>query len=96
MNIEHDNDAPLPEELRHSLPALRRDSAPGRDLWPGISARIAGDGQQGEAVASPFALPGVTSPSRAQRGRRSRRLLALATAASLAAAAAIGWGVLAP
>ncbi|MDN5782273.1 MAG: hypothetical protein L0H23_09700, partial [Luteimonas sp.] len=96
MNIEHDNDAPLPEELRRSLRALRRDSAPGRDLWPGISARIAGDGQQAGPVASPPALPAAMSPSPVHRSRRSRRLFGLATAASLAAALAIGWGLLAP
>jgi hypothetical protein len=99
MNIEHDHDAPLPDELRRSLRALRRDTAPERDLWAGISARISGiQGQVQSAAPAPMpssrALP--AQPLHAHRGRRSRRLVGLATAASLVAVLAIGWGVFRP
>ena len=107
MNIEHshehgrDGDAPLPEELRRSLRALRRDDAPGRDLWPGISARIAGARVAGDDIQRAPETPARASPpatpsSRTHRGYRSHRLFGLATAASLAAALAIGWGLLMP
>ncbi|MGN7725423.1 anti-sigma factor [Luteimonas sp. 22616] len=102
MNIDHDHDhdAPLPDELRRSLRALRRDSTPAHDLWPGISARISADRQEAPAppahvAASP--MPSSRTPaSRAHRGRRSQRFAGLATAASLAAVLAIGWAVFMP
>lgn len=78
-------DRPLPEELHRSLQALRRDSVPGHDLWPGIAARIA-DAQT--------ALPPPFLSSRPRRSRRSRRLIGLATAASFAAALAVAWTLL--
>src|SRR3546814_13757302 len=45
MNIDHEHDTPLPDDLRRSLRALRRDAAPAHDLWPGIRARIEEDAQ---------------------------------------------------
>ena len=41
MNRDHEDDAPLDATLRLQLRSLRRDIAPGADLWPGIAARIA-------------------------------------------------------
>jgi hypothetical protein len=81
-NDLHDDNGPqLPEDLRQSLQALRRDTLPGHDLWPGIAARIAAG-----ATATP--------PQRAatqRHSRRPRRLLRFATAASLAAAIVVAW-----
>lgn len=39
--MNHDDDAPLDAGLRLQLRGLRREIAPGADLWPGIAARIA-------------------------------------------------------
>lgn len=87
----HDRDrAPdpsLPDGLRHSLQTLRSDRMPGRDLWPGIAARIA------DTRAVP---PSQPPSSRPRRSRRSRRLIGLATAASLATALAVAWTLLPP
>lgn len=80
----HDHDAPLPDDLRRGLQALRQDHPPGRDLWPGIAARIAA----APTTASP------PRPTQAHHGRRRRRLAALATAASLAAVVAVAWTLL--
>src|SRR5690606_17392223 len=94
MNIDHDpgrnhDHGDPPDDLRHSLRALRRDAAPAHDLWPGIRARIE---QARPATPAATATP---LPSRVSGGRRRRprRLAALATAASLAAVLAIGWTV---
>lgn len=80
----HGNDRPLeddfPATLRMQLRGLRQDQEPRHDLWSGIAARIAADG---------------TGPSSGQPdGSAHRRRAAftwLASAASLAAAIAIGW-----
>lgn len=78
----NDRDIPardaLPEALRFGLRELRRDTPPARDLWPGVSARIA---------AQPLPL----ARQRPQPRRRLRRAVWLATAASVALAVAIGW-----
>ena len=109
MTIEHDNDrdAPLSDELRRSLRALRRDELPADDLWPRIGARIAASRRDGSAPspdAPPSTRPSPMSPmaslrmpaTRRWRSARSRRLAGLATAASLAAVLAIGWAAFAP
>jgi hypothetical protein len=109
MNIEHDNDhdTPLPDGLRRSLRALRRDDMPAADLWPAISARIAASRQDAPAPSTdvpPSFQPLPISPvaalrtpaSRPWRSQRSRRFAGLATAASLAAVLAIGWAAFAP
>lgn len=94
MNNERDNDheARLPDGLRHSLRALRRDSAPGRDLWPGIHARI----EDARPAAPPASATPLPAQARSGQRRRTRRLAGLATAASLAAALAIAWTVAPP
>lgn len=43
------DDAPLPDALRWQLRALRQDTPPASDLWPGIAGRL--------AVPTPSALP---------------------------------------
>lgn len=91
-DIDHDQDTPLPDDLRCSLRALRRDAAPARDLWPGIRARI-GDTQSAPTPAAATPLP---LHARSRRSRRTRRVAGLATAASLAAALAIAWSVAPP
>ena len=40
---------PLDDTLRWQLRALRRDAAPGHDLWPGIAARLATHPRQAAA-----------------------------------------------
>lgn len=84
---DQDHETPLPESLRRGLRDLRDDRMPGRDLWPGIAARIAD---------APVASAPLPLPSRARRGRRPRRFAALATAASLAAVLAVAWTWLPP
>lgn len=92
MNIDHHSDrsdGELPDGLRHALGALRRDTAPEHDLWPGIRSRIE-QARPATPSATAALLPGRNG---GQRRRRPRRLAALATAASLAAVLAIGWTV---
>lgn len=93
MNIDHDHDAPLPDDLRRSLQALRRDAAPASDLWPGIRTCIEEDAQPAPPPAAATPLP---AHARGGWSRRTRRLAGLATAASLAAALAIAWTVAPP
>lgn len=45
-NDETRHDAALDEALRWQLRTLRRDAPPGRDLWPGIAARLPDRGRQ--------------------------------------------------
>lgn len=87
----HCDSGDLPDHLHLALRGLRRDSDPGRDLWPGIAARLhaAGPGTAGDARA---ARPSAARPQPSRR--RPRRLAALATAASLALAALLGWQLL--
>lgn len=86
----------LPDDLRRALRGLHRDSEPGQDLWPGIAARLA-PGASRPDLASPQAMPQMPGAARARaQRRRPRRLAPLATAASLAAALALGWNVLPP
>jgi len=94
MNTDRDLDRnrdneDLPDDLRHSLRALRRDAAPAHDLWPGIRARI----EQARPAAPATTATPLPSRVRGGQRRRPRRLAALATAASLAAVLAIGWTV---
>ncbi len=91
MNTEHDHDASLPDDLRQSLRALRRDALPGRDLWPGIRARI--EDARPDASTPATATPTTLLARGHRHRRRNRRLAGLATAASLAAALAIAWTV---
>ena len=63
-------------ELRMALRGLRRDAAPGQDLWPGIAARI-------------VALPQHVQP--VPQSPRQHRLWPLATAASLLLAVGVSW-----
>ena len=92
MNIDHDRDTPLPDDLRRSLRALHRDAGPARDLWPGIHARI----KDAQPAPPPAAATSLPAHARSGRSRRTRRLAGLATAASLAAALAIAWTVAPP
>ena len=93
MNIEHKGDdgslhdsllndslpdgSALDDRTRWALRDLRRDIAPGRDLWPQIAARI--------ATATPAIDAGRTT------WRNPRRLAPLALAASLLLAVGIAW-----
>jgi hypothetical protein len=71
------NDGALDDRTRWALRDLRRDIAPGRDLWPQVAARI--------ATGSPVADAGRTT-------RRSPgRLAPLALAASLLLAVGVAW-----
>jgi len=63
-------------ELRMALRGLRQDVEPGRDLWPGIAARIAALPRQAHVARPP---------------PRQRWLLPLATAASLLLAVGVAW-----
>jgi hypothetical protein len=74
------NDDALPDQLRQSLRALRHDTIPGSELWPGIASRIAGT-----TAAPPPRLAG------SRHARPPRRLLRFAAAASLAAVLVITW-----
>ena len=87
MNIEHDSDgspndrlldgSALDDRMRWALRDLRRDIAPGRDLWPQITARI--------ATGTPAVDAGRTT------WRSPRRLAPLALAASLLLAVGVAW-----
>jgi hypothetical protein len=77
---EHDRPESLDDALRWQLRALRRDTPPARDLWPGIAARLA-------APATPAATRSVTPAP-----RRARWMQPMAMAASvLLVAGAVGW-----
>lgn len=75
-HIEGLQRVPGEAELRLALRGLRQDADPGRDLWPGIAARIA-------------ALPRQAPATPAQRTQRW--LWPLATAASLLLAVGVTW-----
>ena len=87
MNIEQNDDGALNDGLpdgsvlddrtRWALRDLRRDIAPGRDLWPQIAARI--------ATGTPVIDTGRTT------WRSPRRLAPLALAASLLLAVGVAW-----
>jgi hypothetical protein len=93
MNIGHDSDrgshndsllndslpdgSALDERTRWALRDLRRDIAPGRDLWPQIAARI--------ATGTPAIDAGRTT------WRSPRHLAPLALAASLLLAVGVAW-----
>src|SRR5690606_38963047 len=62
-------------ELRMALRGLRQDIEPGRDLWPGIAARIE-------------ALPRQAAPAARARGRW---LWPVSMAASMLLAAGLAW-----
>jgi hypothetical protein len=84
MNIEDDSDGgslhdgPLDDRMRWPLRDLRRDIAPGHDLWPGIAARIA-------------ATPAQAIDARRTTLRSQLRLAPLALAASLLLAVGVAW-----
>jgi hypothetical protein len=80
---------PLPDALRLRLRGLRRDVPPARDLWPGISARLAAHPQATATDRAHAATPLHTTPRRHRRGMR--RLGWFAAAASIALAIGIGW-----
>ena len=69
----------LPAELRLQLRGLRRDEAPARDLWAGISERL-----------PPQAQPGAPPPEATSRVQR-RSLAPFAAAAVLVLAIGVGW-----
>ena len=71
-----DGDA-LDDRTRSALRGLRRDIAPGSDLWPGIAARI--------AIGTPAVAAGRTT------WRSPRRLAPLALAASVLLAVGVAW-----
>ena len=75
MNNQNEADGMLPDALRWELRALRRDAAPGRDLWPSISERLASTPQIAAAPAR----------------RKWSGFAPLATAASLALALGFAW-----
>ena len=81
MNIDINNgsldDSSFDDRTRWALRDLRRDSAPGRDLWPQIAARI--------ATGTPVIDAGRTT------WRSPRRLAPLALAASLLLAVGVAW-----
>ena len=93
MNEHDDNlrdrhdDGQLPDALRWALRGLRRDEPPGRDLWPGIAARL-------QAPATPVAAPALpqsVAPRIAANRRRNRFVPSIALAASLALAVGLSW-----
>lgn len=75
----HNNVQALPDTLRWSLRALRRDVVPKHDLWSGIAARIA---------ESPAGMAPVVDR---RLGRRWHGAAPLAIAASLVFAVGVAW-----
>ncbi len=73
----------LPDALRWQLRALRREAMPERDLWAGISARIAAE----PAAAQPAPAANAVALPRSSH----RRLGWLAMAASVALAVGLVW-----
>ena len=76
MDSSSPQDGALDDRTRWALRDLRRDIAPGRDLWPQVAARIAG---------APVEDAGRTT------WRSPRRLAPLALAASLLIAVGVAW-----
>lgn len=72
----------LPDALRWQLRGLRREAMPQRDLWAGISARIA---------AEPATQPALAANVVALPRSSNRRLGWLAMAASVALAVGLVW-----
>ncbi len=102
MNERESDRAPqgeLPDALRWQLRALRREVPPGRDLWPGIAARLGERPASAEAevatrqAAVPAAAVEIAPTGLRPRPQRARRgwALPLALAAGVAALA-IGVG----
>src|SRR5690606_2376844 len=91
----HDRpDEALPAPLATALHALRVDAAPGRDLWPGIAARLPPRAAAGPGPASPAPpRPAMADGARARtrRTRIGRRNAGYAVAAAVVLAAGIGW-----
>lgn len=77
---EQARDDDMTDALRWQLRSLRRDALPQRDLWAGISERIA-------AEATPSARSNVV----ALTSRSTKRFAWLALAASITLAVGIGW-----
>lgn len=99
-------EAALPEPLVSGLQSLRVDVPPGRDLWPGIAARLEPRGTTAAATAHPqgkapaggsrstaggTGIPARHSPRGPRRGRFNRRNAGYAAAAAVVLAAGIGW-----
>lgn len=77
---EQARDDDITDALRWQLRSLRRDALPQRDLWAGISERIA-------AEANPSAPSNVATLT----SRNTKRFAWLALAASITLAVGIGW-----
>ena len=95
-------EAALPEPLASGLRSLRVDAPPGRDLWPGIAARLEPRAAAAVAPVHPLdAAPaggrhstasGHGTPVRhPRRGRFNRRNAGYAAAAAVVLAAGVGW-----
>ncbi|MFC5579073.1 hypothetical protein ACFPOA_13750 [Lysobacter niabensis] len=54
-NDTNHNDS-LPDALRWQLRAMRQDAQPGRDLWPGIAARLGSQQATGRRSLQPLGL----------------------------------------
>lgn len=77
---EQARDDDMTDALRWQLRSLRRDALPQRDLWAGISERIAAE-----------ATPSASSNIVALTSRNTKRFAWLALAASITLAVGIGW-----
>lgn len=77
---EQTRDDDMTDALRWQLRSLRRDALPQRDLWAGISERIAAE------ATPPVPSNVVTLPP-----RNAKRFAWLALAASITLAVGIGW-----
>ncbi|WP_132999498.1 hypothetical protein [Luteimonas arsenica] len=87
---------PLPPPLAANLRKLRADVAPGRDLWPGIAAKLPprAPGEAPLADAGPAHAAAPATAVRRGRHRFRRRNLGYAAAATIVLATAIGWQLL--
>lgn len=77
----------LPDALATRLGQLRADVDPGRDLWPGIAARL---GPRPATVATP-PVPDVHARRAGRRSAHRRRNAGYAAAAAVVLAAGVSW-----
>lgn len=84
MTMESEEPDELPADLRLQIAELPRESQPGRDLWPGIAARLAAPAA-GQPVATAAAAKTMGEPKARNLGYRH-----LAAAALLAASLGAG------